>query len=139
MRFMLTLIAALGTVALSASAQPLQRYAWENRLVVVFADSALDPRLTEQRAILEDQTGLAERDLVVIEVIGDTATAVFGDAATFEAAALRTHYEVAEDGFTTLLIGKDTGVKLRQATPISSGVLYATIDAMPMRRREMGR
>ena len=40
-------------------------------------------------------------------------------------------------GSQVLLIGKDGGVKLRSTEPVSTDELFALIDSMPMRRREM--
>ena len=40
-------------------------------------------------------------------------------------------------GFEILLVGKDGGVKLRSPAPVSTRDLFALIDAMPMRQREM--
>ena len=39
--------------------------------------------------------------------------------------------------FAALLVGKDGAVKHRSAEPVEPGELYALVDAMPMRRREM--
>ena len=60
---------------------------------------------------------------------------VLTDTAPHEKGRLRA--ALAVDGFEVLLVGKDGGVKLRQETPLSVDDLFATIDAMPMRQREM--
>lgn len=39
--------------------------------------------------------------------------------------------------FTVILVGKDSGDKLRDTKPLTLTKLYNTIDAMPMRQSEM--
>ncbi len=46
-------------------------------------------------------------------------------------------YKADSNGFTVLLIGKDGGEKLRSHKPVSFEQLRDTIDAMPMRQREV--
>ncbi|MGB2203635.1 MAG: DUF4174 domain-containing protein, partial [Pseudooceanicola atlanticus] len=41
------------------------------------------------------------------------------------------------EGFEMLLVGKDGGVKMRAGEVIPPETLFATIDRMPMRQREM--
>jgi hypothetical protein len=36
-----------------------------------------------------------------------------------------------------VLVGKDGGVKLERSGPVSLSVIFALIDSMPMRQREM--
>ena len=110
-----------------AEPDPLARYRWTSRVLVV-ASEAGDPRLTAQReALAHARTGAAERDLVTIEALGRD----------LKAAALREQLHLPADGFHAVLIGKDGGAKLSSTEPIPSQRLFATIDAMPMRREEM--
>ena len=71
-----------------------------------------------------DKSGLAERHIVVLS-----------DVSAPGGSQLREALQI--DGFEIVLIGKDGGVKLRSKTPLDVETLYAVIDAMPMRRREM--
>lgn len=114
-------------------------YAWSHRPLVVFAPADDAPELVEQRTRLRDeQAGLKDRDMVVIEVIGRETGSVddkpLSDAAV---ARLVERYDPAADAFEVLLIGKDTGVKLRRAEPVATETLFELIDSMPMRQREM--
>ncbi len=111
---------------------------WHYRPLVVFVPGESHPLLAKQRQrLLGHVEALADRDMTVIEVIGE-AVIVDGEAASsLKASALRQRYRVATDEAKVLLIGKDGGVKLRQADAIGSDILFDTIDAMPMRRREM--
>ena len=53
------------------------------------------------------------------------------------ASALRARFGVANACFRAVLVGKDGGAKLSQSTPLYAARLFATIDAMTMRRDEM--
>lgn len=70
------------------------------------------------------EEGVADRDLQVEYLTGESAEAA------------RSEYGVA-GGFESLLVGRDGGVKLRSSWPIVSSELFARIDEMPMRRREL--
>lgn len=112
----------LGLIA-TAAAAPLP-----HRLVVVVGGPD-DPRATRQHAALaQAAAALRERDVVVQAMTPETAR--------------RERPELGVDPgatFEVLLVGKDGGVKLRRATPVSVSEITALIDTMPMRRREMGR
>lgn len=105
---------------------------WEKRVLLVAASDGGDPLLRSQRRIIAEwRSGVEERDLVVVEVIGNKVT-----GASDEAATLRQRYNLPSNDFSVVLIGKDGGSKLRQARPVSAEMLEKTIDAMPMRRDE---
>ncbi len=90
------------------------------RVGVVFGSGALARR---QREALAGK-GARERDLVVL-------TGTPGMARRFGLPSA--------PGFAFVLVGKDGGVKLVRRTFVSRRELFALIDAMPMRRAEMGR
>lgn len=54
-----------------------------------------------------------------------------------ESQQLMNRYEIGADAFTVLLIGKDGGEKLRINEVPNLRTIYAVIDGMPMRNREM--
>lgn len=65
---------------------------------------------------------------------GDAA----GEPATpEEAAAARGDFGVEDGRFAAVLVGRDGGVKFRSGEPVPATDLFARIDTMPMRRREM--
>ena len=122
------LLAALPPVPARAAADPLARYLWRYRIVVALAPSRADPALAAQRrAFAALGAGAGERDLVLVEATDDTP----------EGAALRRRF--GGDGFRSVLVGKDGGEKLAAARPLGRDDLFPTIDAMPMRRDEMGK
>lgn len=86
-----------------------------NRILVISAPSREDAAYQKQAAeFLAAWAGLVERDFLV--------------QTRFNAPA-----------FSVVLIGKDGGEKLRQDSLLTARELFALVDAMPMRRAEMGR
>ncbi len=85
---------------------------WKQRVLVIDSpDSAASDYQRQAAALLPAWAGLLERDLHVVTRL--------------KAAAFRVR-----------LIGKDGGVKLDSAEPITTDALFALIDSMPMRRAE---
>jgi len=130
-----------GLIALGAPISAdagMGKYRWKNRPLVVFAASSDDTRYRQQMGIVSrGRAGLRDRDMVVIRVVGDRVSTLLGRAPGMSATALRQRYGVKPGQFRALLVGKDTGVKINSAQPLSLKRLFVTIDAMPMRRREM--
>lgn len=130
-----TLALAALALASPALADPLADYAWTNRVVLVFAARADDPRLVRQTGALEARpVESCARDLVVLAVTRDGVSA--SDGSVRDPAALRARHGIGPEDFTVLLVGKDGGVKLRAAEPVTADRLYGRIDGMPMRRVE---
>lgn len=138
-----TLVASLATLpALAAThrASAMSVYRWKKRPLVVFAADEGAGQLAGQRAIVAgDRAGFAERDMVVVWVVGDQVAAEFGAGPGLDAKALRARYGVAPAAFRALLIGKDGGVKLTATEPLTAKRLFGEIDSMPMRQQEMRR
>jgi len=103
---------------------------WQRRVLVVAAPSARDPALAAQRNALRGwQRSAEDRDVQVVEVIGDRVSGA-RDAAT----ALRARLLLSHERFGVVLIGKDGHVALRSGEPVLAETLQGRIDAMPMRR-----
>ncbi|CAN5842123.1 hypothetical protein BH24DEI2_BH24DEI2_12400 [soil metagenome] len=120
----------------------LTQYRWQNRLVLLFAPSPEDASYQQQTAVLEaEEAGLQDRDIVVFHLFSDT----FSDTGHVdrqsliqnEVEALRKRFDIGENTFTFVLIGKDGTVKRRSEETVSVNDLFDQIDAMPMRQREM--
>lgn len=123
--------------SVALAAEPLDQYAWRFRPLVIVAPSEGSAELARQNAYLDGEAGeLAERDIVVIEIVGDRVRA-FGPAAAASASAYRRMLGIGRDEFAVVLAGKDTGVKFKSGEPVAMSRIYAVIDAMPMRQREM--
>ena len=130
---------ALGSA--DEAAQLMETYRWQSRVLVVIAPSRTDTEFSAQQAVLTKQAAaLAERDFVILEVISDADVQADGKALPAHYnRALRTHWRVADDAFTIILVGKDGGEKRREHHALDATSLFATVDAMPMRQREMQR
>ncbi len=131
-------LGALVAMFAAVSAETMSIYVWKYRPVIVFAGAANDPALIGQRRIFtESRSGLVERDIVIVWVIGNTIQAELGPGPGLSASQLRTRYGTEGTGFRIVLVGKDGGTKLAGSKPIATSTLFGTIDAMPMRRDEM--
>ena len=113
-------------------------YHWQNRILVVFADeqgNTIEQQITH---LQEHKAGMDERDMRVFQIFKDKIITpnqtVYAEKNVNK---LRKQFDVNQEGFTVILVGKDGGEKLRQHEILSVEKLFATIDAMPMRRQEM--
>ena len=119
---------------------PLDAYCWQNRIVIIFAGSDATEQLAQQRRMLaSDPGGLQDRDVLLVVLEGDLVVIGGVPLPSTDADLLRTAFDVPEQGYALLLIGKDGGVKLRSKEPVAAEDLFALIDGMPMRQREMQR
>jgi hypothetical protein len=106
---------------------------------VISAPNASDENLKKQRrevAMYAEE--FADRDMVLITLLEDAASTVGERQLTAEeAVALRDALRIQTGSFAVRLVGKDGSVKLSRdaATPMAE--IYALIDTMPMRQREM--
>lgn len=127
------LLAATLALAMSSPAgaapDPLAGHAWTRRVLLAAAPSGHDPGLLVQRKLFAAmRAGAAERDLVLVEAVGDGR----------DARALRARFAIEPNAFRAVLVGKDGGRKLSSDAPLGPDRLFPVIDAMPMRRRETG-
>ena len=100
-------------------------FLWQNRLIVVFADTAADPRFTQQMDRLRaDVPALIDRDVVIII-----------DSDREKGSDLRTR--LRPRGFMFVWIDKDGGVKLRKPAPWTVREITRSIDKTPLRRQEV--
>ena len=113
-------------------------FAWSHRPLVVFGmDEAAEDLATQRQRVEDARAGVAERDMVVFEVDGRRGTLDGQPITDASVQRLLDRYDPPEDGFRVLLVGKDSTVKLRRDEPITMQEVFETIDAMPMRQREM--
>jgi type II secretory pathway predicted ATPase ExeA len=104
----------------------LDELRWVARPVVVFADSANDPRFLQQMRMLEEREEELEERLVV--VLTDTQPA--------ERGPLR--QELRPRDFNLVLIDTDGTVVQRRPAPTSAREILNLIDRLPSRRQETG-
>lgn len=112
-------------VILNAADTDLNEFVWKKRPVIVFADSENDPAFIEQMELLISRPeALTERDVVII---------VDTDAETLSPIRRR----MRPRGFMLTLVGKDGDLKLRKPFPQDVREITASIDKMPIRKREV--
>ncbi len=117
----------------------LSAYQWENRLLLLFAPTSQNDAYQQQVTYLSGhEAGLEDRDLIVFHLFHNEPSRVGDDTVTPDAVAkLRAEMQVRSEEFSLLLVGKDGTVKRRSAEPVATEDLFAQIDGMPMRQREM--
>jgi hypothetical protein len=139
---MLSFLASLLTLIGCAQSTPdnmLSSHRWQHRVLLVFAPSADHPQLQDQQAQAEAAAaGYADRDLRSYQLSPTGGTRPDGEPlSAAEASAFYDRYQVAAEDFVVMLIGKDGGEKRRRHEVLTTQQLFETIDAMPMRQREM--
>lgn len=123
-----------------ATANPLEGYAWKKRIIVMYAPASKIDSLAKQNVVFQAQTGVLEkRDMMVISISEGTVDVTLGPELPLNRQALIDHIGFRPDRFGIVLIGKDTGIKLRSDTPVPLRDLLDLVDSMPMRQREMKR
>lgn len=110
---------------LDASEVTLDDFRWIARPVVVFADTAADPRFRQQMDLLAARTEeLVDRDVVVI-------------MDTDPAARTSVRTQLRPRGFMLALIAKDGTVMLRKPFPWDIREITRSIDKLPLRKQEI--
>ena len=138
MRTLLILGLILSAHLVNGQSDMLEQYQWKNRLILLFgpaSESSVEEQITE---LEKDPAGIKDRDLLIFHVDGDEVSFIGKSShPALSAQRLRNRYDIGEDEFRYILIGKDGGVKLNKKEFVPNKDLYSIIDAMPMRQREM--
>jgi len=117
----------------------MEEHRWTHRLLFVFASSRQDSQFQQQMTRLSHaQEGLRDRDLLLISLVEGGPSHVEGQPLTVAAEQrLRDRFDVSSSAFRVVLVGKDGTEKRRDEAPVTAQSIFETIDAMPMRLREM--
>lgn len=79
-----------------------------------------------------------DRDLILISIFNKECSTLNGEAISDSSTQnIRERLSPQESGYSIFLIGKDSGVKLKQDEVLEPDELFRVIDRMPMRQREM--
>ncbi len=107
-------------------------------MLLVFAPSSEHEEVRAQQRLFEGQEAeLRDRDLLTIYLFQEEGHIEDKTLSAENVTSLRERYGVGEDDFIVLLIGKDGTAKECLEEPMEPADLFETIDAMPMRQREM--
>lgn len=117
----------------------LSQFQWKNRLLFLFAPNRSHPLFDAlQKSIAIEQAEVADRDLVVFEILESGPSRMdLTDLDSQVAQSLRDKFDVRGDQFAVILVGKDGGIKLNQQDETRLDDIFGLIDSMPMRREEM--
>ncbi len=125
---------------LVVSGQDLSKHRWENRLILLLTDDENNSTFQSQLAeFRKDFTGLNERKLIIYQVMPEEFKTGLNTGNKIKSDCLYNDYKKTNSGFEVILLGLDGGIKLRLDELLSLEKLFAIIDAMPMRRREIER
>jgi len=118
----------------------LEQYHWKNRIILLFgpdSDAAINKQITELESAPRE---LVDRDLLIFHISKDVK--LLNSKSAFSVAPaqeFRDKYNIPKNEFRYILIGKDSGVKYDKKMFVPNKTIFAIIDAMPMRKREMRR
>lgn len=117
----------------------LGQYHWKNRLLFLFSPSSEVPAYQSlNQELNRNFDGVRDRDLLVFRILEQGPSAMDSQEISPQGAEnLRRRFGVNQGTFTTVLVGKDGGVKLFRSGRVSLTAIFALIDSMPMRQREM--
>ena len=115
----------------------LADFEWKYRVLIISPDSGHRQATQQSSLLLATADGLRERDLIVLELGKAEVLTLFGPEHDLNPYAIRYDLDVTDDFFALLLVGKDGSVKLRSEEVVPSEDIFALIDQMPMRKREM--
>ena len=123
--------------SLSIQAKPLSKLnqlSWKHRIILVWQT----PDSNQYKTLFDQyHAQLIERDIIWFIINGDKIlTNYSGEMSNELLSNVRRDYPVTPS--TTLLIGKDGGVKSSQEQPVLDEI-FAEIDLMPMRKMEVKR
>ena len=114
-------------------------YQWGNRLLVVSSPAPDEPNFTRQlQQVAATGSEFGERDLVLISLATDgTSFAGKRKLDPTQVEEIRAALGIDAGAFAVVLVGKDGTVKLSKSTIVAMDDIYALIDKMPMRQREI--
>ncbi|MTI23246.1 DUF4174 domain-containing protein [Fulvivirga sp. RKSG066] len=124
-------------IFLTMITNPIDKYKWKNRLILIFAES--ETEMTDQVNILnKEKKGLKDRDLLIFTIGKEKATDPQGNSLSPQQQEwLSKEFNPGRKPFAVVLIGKDGTEKLTEYALLSTDKLFSTIDVMPMRQQEM--
>ncbi|WP_214611964.1 DUF4174 domain-containing protein [Zobellia barbeyronii] len=118
--------------------QDLDSYKWKNRLLLFVAQHINDNALSANlNAFTKEQKKLTDRDLVLFAMSPKKVYNQDNSKSNLNAELIYKQLKLAPDFEGVLLIGKDGGIKLTKAYPLTPEVVFDKIDGMPMRQSEM--
>lgn len=117
--------------------QDLERHQWKNRVLIIYTADKNSDELENQFNILsKNKEALLERKLVTYAFTEDAFRFHF-DEHWQKLEKSHQRYIPKKKSFKIFLLGLDGNIKLEQSSLLTAKKLFATIDGMEMRRREI--
>ncbi|QOD62141.1 DUF4174 domain-containing protein [Polaribacter haliotis] len=117
--------------------QDINKHQWKNRVLLVYTDNVNSSEFKNQTLILQEhKKELLEIKILVYRFSKDVYNFNFKENWQ-KSNSLYKKYVHNLKSFKVLLIGLDGGIKLEQNSVLKSNKLFALIDGMPMRKREL--
>ena len=131
--------ANLSQASVQMSEFNLISHQWKNRILLVFTPSAQNVNYQRQVQLFQQQQqGLNERDLLLVTVLEKgTSYSNQQPIDIASAAKLRQKFNINDNDFRVILVGKDGGAKRQDSNVVTVEAIFSEIDAMPMRQQEM--
>ncbi|AXT55771.1 DUF4174 domain-containing protein [Aquimarina sp. AD1] len=118
--------------------QDLDKHRWEDRLILVLADSYKNPKLVKQLKEFKNKSkSLEERKLIVYQITPTSYQTGIDKNTSTKSNAVYKEYNPSNEDFKIILIGLDGGIKLKSNKVLLSTQIFDQIDQMPMRRQEL--
>ncbi|GAA0733656.1 hypothetical protein GCM10009430_48010 [Aquimarina litoralis] len=118
--------------------QDLTEHRWQDRLIIISADSYQHPKLLEQVNEFQNKTKeLADRKLIIYQITPTSYIKGIENNQPTRDNTLYKKYNSSQESFKFMLIGLDGGRRLQSNKVISAAQIFDQIDQMPMRRQEL--
>ncbi len=112
----------------------LDEFRWKKRILLFYGPEEEVKAQKSLFLMLEDE--VMDRDLIFIEASSDQVMINNHLVESHHFKQLQIKFNLNKS-FTSLLIGKDGGVKLRSSQLVDPKEVFQLIDSMPMRKSEM--
>lgn len=125
----------------NASAMDLniEDFQWKKRLLLIFSPNSADPLFNSLSNEISSRPGdVEDRDLAIFEILESGVSKM--DSSELEpqkSVSIRERFEIPNNTFTVILLGKDGGIKLKRNDHVRLEEIFRLIDSMPMRQDEM--
>lgn len=123
----------------SAMDVEIERFQWKKRLLLIFSPERADPLFNSlANEIASRRVDVEDRDLVIFEILESGVSKMnSSELEPQKAASFRERFEIPQNTFTVILLGKDGGIKLKRNDKVRLEEMFRLIDSMPMRQDEM--
>ncbi|MGY3795667.1 DUF4174 domain-containing protein [Aquimarina sp. 433] len=135
---MKSVILSLLFIPLISYTQDLTEHRWQDRLIIISADSYQHPKLLEQVKEFQNKTEeLADRKLIIYQITPTSYIKGIENNQPTKNSTLYKKYNTTNKTFKVILIGLDGGSKSKSNKVVSAAQIFDQIDQMPMRRQEI--